>query len=143
IAKIHSIRKDITVLRNAVRPQRDVLGNIARMELPVFRKETKNYFRDVQDHMIRALDTLDTLREITTSLMEVQATLSDAQLNQIIKVLTVLFTVTLPLSIVTSAFGMNVLFPGFNSAEGLYAALALMFIPTILIILWLRKKKWL
>jgi len=143
IAKIHSIRKDITVLRNAVRPQRDVLGNIARMELPVFRKETKNYFRDVQDHMIRALDTLDTLREITTSLMEVQATLSDAQLNQIIKVLTVLFTVTLPLTIVTSAFGMNVKFWGFNEVEGLYVALALMFVPTIVLIVWLRRKHWL
>ena len=143
ISKIHEVRKDITLLRNALRPERDVLGNLSRLELPVFKKETRNYIRDVQDHMVRALDTLDTLREIATSLMEVQATLSDIQLNQIIKVLTVLFTVTLPLSIVTSAFGMNVLFPGFNSAEGLYAALALMILPTIAIILWLRRKKWL
>ena len=143
IAKIHEIRKDLTVLRNSLRPQRDVLGNLARLESPIFKKETRNYIRDVQDHMVRALDTLDTMREITTSLMEVQATLADAQLNQIIKVLTVLFTVTLPLTIVTSAFGMNVAFYGFGTAEGLYLALALMFIPTIALVLWLHRKGWL
>jgi len=143
ISRIHGVRKDITLLRRALRPQRDAFGNLSRVDLPVFRKETRNYLRDVQDHMARALDTLDTMQEITTSLMDVQTTLADLQLNEIIKVLTVLFTVTLPLSIVTSAFGMNVLFPGFNSTEGLYAALALMFIPTIAIILWLRRKKWL
>jgi len=143
ISRIHEVRKDITLLRRALRPQRDAFGNLSRVDMPVFRKDTRNYLRDVQDHMARALDTLDTMQEITTSLMDVQTTLADLQLNEIIKVLTVLFTVTLPLSIVTSAFGMNVLFPGFNATEGLYAALALMFIPTIAIILWLRRKKWL
>ena len=143
INRIHEVRKDITLLRRALRPQRDAFGNLSRVDLPVFRKDTRTYLRDVQDHMARDLDTLETMQEITTSLMDVQTTLADLQLNEIIKVLTVLFTVTLPLSIVTSAFGMNVLFPGFNSTEGLYAALALMFIPTIAIILWLRRKKWL
>jgi len=64
IAKLHDIRVDLTLIRNALRPQRDALGNLARLDLPVFKKETRNYLRDVQDHMIRALDTLDTLREM-------------------------------------------------------------------------------
>ncbi len=143
ISKIHSIRKDITLLRNSLRPERDVLGNLARLDIPVFKKETLNYIRDVHDHMIRALDTLDTLREITTSLMEVQTTLADFQLNEIIKVLTVIFTVTLPLTIVTSAFGMNVAFYGYLQPEGLYVALALMVIPTFALVFWLRRKHWL
>ncbi len=143
IARLHDIRVDVTVLRNALRPQRDALGNLARLDLPVFKKETRNYLRDVQDHMIRALDTLDTLREIVTSLMEVQATLADRELNQVIKVLTVLFTVTIPLTIVTSAFGMNVRFWGFNEAEGLWLALAMMIVPTLILVVWLWRKKWL
>jgi len=63
--------------------------------------------------------------------------------DEVIKALTVLFTVTIPLTIVTSAFGMNVWFPGFNAVEGLYLALAIMLIPTIAIVIWLRRKKWL
>jgi len=75
--------------------------------------------------------------------MEVQATLADRELNQVIKVLTVLFTVTIPLTIVTSAFGMNVEFFGFNKPEGLWLALALMIIPTLTLVVWLWRKKWL
>jgi magnesium transporter len=143
IAKIHDLRVDLTLIRNALRPQRDVLGNLARMDIPVFKKETRNYLRDVQDHMIRVLDTLDIYRELTTSLMEVQATLSSIKLNQIIKTLTVIFTVTIPATIVTSAFGMNVVFPGERAVEGLYLALLVMTIPTLLLLLLLRRKGWL
>jgi len=143
ISKIHAVRRDLTRVRNMLRPQRDVLGTLSRLETPIFKKEIRNYLRDVQDHMIRVSDTLDTLREVSTSLMEVQATLADARLNSIIKVLTVLFTVTIPLTIVTSAFGMNVGFWGFNQPEGLYLALALMIAPTLILVVWMRRKGWL
>jgi magnesium transporter len=143
IAKIHDLRVDLTLVRNALRPQRDVLGNLSRLETPIVRKEMRNYLRDVQDHMIRVLDTLDTYREITTSLMEVQATLASNQLNEVIKVLTVIFTVTLPIAAVSSFFGMNVHFFGRDAVEGLYLALALMFVPTGALVYWLHRKKWL
>jgi magnesium transporter len=143
ISKIHDIRVDLTLIRNALRPQRDMYGTLARLEVPTFRRETRNYLRDVQDHMIRVLDTLDTYREVSTSLLEVGATLQANQMNQVIKVLTVLFTITIPLTIVTSAFGMNVAFPGFNAPEGLLLALGLMFIPTIVLTYWMWHKGWL
>ena len=143
ISKIHDIRVDLTLIRNALRPQRDMYGTLSRLEVPTFKRETRNYLRDVQDHMIRVLDTLDTYREVSTSLLEVGATLQANQMNQVIKVLTVLFTITIPLTIVTSAFGMNVGFPGFNQPEGLYLALALMFVPTIVLTYWMWAKGWL
>jgi magnesium transporter len=143
IGRIHDVRTDIILIRNSLRPQRDVLASITRMEFPIFKRETQNYMRDVQDHMIRALDTLDTYRDVATSLMEVGATLAANQMNEVIKVLTVLFTITIPLTIVTSAFGMNVYFFGFNAPEGLYLALALMALPTLALLWWLRRKKWL
>ncbi len=142
INKVHDLRVDLTLVRNALRPQRDVYGTLARAEALPFKRETRNYLRDVQDHMIRVLDSLDTYREIATSLMEVSATLQANQMNQVIKVLTVLFTITIPLTVVTSAFGMNVGFPGFNAPEGLYLALGLMFVPTLLLTYWMRAKGW-
>src|SRR6266571_2528087 len=143
ITRLHELRTDIVRLRNALRPQRDLFGVLSRLEIPIFRKETRNYLRDVQDHMISALDTLDANREIAASLMEVQATLVSNEVNEVIKVLTVLFTVTLPIAIVSSAFGMNVAFFGFNQPEGLYLALALMIAPTLALVVWMRRKGWL
>ncbi len=143
IARLHALRTDIVRLRNALRPQRDLFGVPSRLEIPLFRKETRNYMRDVQDHMISVLDTLDANREIAASLMEVQATLVSNEVNEVIKVLTVLFTVTLPLALVSSAFGMNVAFFGFNQPEGLYLAVALMIVPTLALVVWMRRKGWL
>jgi magnesium transporter len=143
IARLHDMRTDIIRLRNGLRPQRDMFGLLGRLEIPVFRKETRTYLRDVQDHMISALDALDTNREIVASLMEVQATLASNQVNEVIKVLTVIFTITLPIVIVSSAFGMNVDFPGTGELGGLYLALLLMALPTIALVAWIRRKGWL
>src|SRR6266566_1437265 len=143
ITRLHELRTDIVRLRNTLRPQRDLFGLLTRLEIPLFHKETRNYLRDVQDHMISALDTLDANREIAASLMEVQATLVSNEVNEVIKVLTVLFTVTLPIALVSSAFGMNVAFFGFNQPEGLYLALALMIAPTLALVVWMRRKGWL
>src|SRR5207249_2248854 len=139
IAHLHDVRTDLVRLRNDLRPQRDIFGVLSRLEVPLFRKEMRNYLRDVQDHMISVLDTLDAYREITGSLMEVQATLVSNQSNEVIKVLTVIFTITLPIAIVSSAFGMNVAFFGFNAAEGLYLALLLMGAPTGILAWWMHR----
>ncbi len=142
IEKIHAIRTDLLLLRNALRPQRDAFTGIVRLELPYFKKETRNYLRDVYDHMIRTLDTLDTYREIVTSLMEVQATMVSNQINQVIKVLTVIFTVALPLTIITSAYGMNVAFPGLGTEIGFYSAVVLMVGSTVAMFYYMRKRFW-
>jgi magnesium transporter len=113
------------------------------LEIPTFRKETSNYLRDVQDHMMTALDALDGDREIIASLMDLQATLAANQVNEVIKVLTVLFTVTLPIAIVTSAFGMNVPYFGFGQPEGLYLSIVLMSVPTAILVSWMYRKGWL
>ena len=142
IGKIHAIRADLLRLRNALRPQRDAFTTISRMELPYFKKETRNYLRDIYDHMIRVLDSLDTHREIVTSLMEVQATMVSNSVNQVIKVLTVIFTVSLPITAITSAYGMNVAFPGFNTTAGFIASLILMSGSTVAMIWYLKRRLW-
>src|SRR5437899_1616934 len=107
IAHLHDVRTDVVRLRNDLRPQRDIFGVLSRLEVPLFRKEMRNYLRDVQDHMISVLDTLDAYREVVGSLMAVQATLVSNQSNEGIKVFTVIFTLSLPNAISTCASGMN------------------------------------
>jgi magnesium transporter len=143
ISRLHELRSDIVRLRNALRPQRDLFALLGRLEIPIFHGETRVYVQDVQDHMVNALDSLDANREIIGSLTETQATLVSNQMNEVIKVLTVIFTITLPIAIVSSLFGMNVSFFGFNEPVGLYIALTLMAVPTVALTLWMRRKGWL
>ena len=142
INQIHDIRTDLLMLRNNLTPQSDAVAQLSRADMPVFKKETRLYLRDVYDHMLRALDNLDTHREVVTSLMEVQSTLVSNSLNEVIKVLTVIFTITIPASIITSAFGMNVMYPGFGAWEGLAFAVILMAVMTAVTFLYLKGKKW-
>ncbi len=142
INQVHDIRTDLMILRNNLTPQRDAVAQLSRAEMPVFKKETRIYLRDVYDHMIRVLDNLDTHREVVTSLMEVQSTLVSNSLNEVIKVLTVIFTITIPASIITSAFGMNVMYPGFGAWEGLALALGLVIGFSLITFAYLRRKGW-
>ena len=139
---IHQFRRDLLTLRNALRPQRDAFDQLARTEIAVFSKATREYLRDAYDHMIQTLDRLDTLREVSASLMEVYLTVVNNSLNEVMKTLTVISTVILPLSLIASIYGMNVTFPGKEDVGGFAASIALMVVVGAVMILYFRRRKW-
>ena len=141
IAQVHALRRDLTMIGDAVRPQRDALGELERSRPPLFKRETFLYLRGAHDDMVRVLDSIDAYRDVVASLMEVHSTLISNELNRVIKVLTVVFTVTIPLAIITSAFGMNVWFPGRDLPQGLALALTLMAASTVGLVLLLRLRR--
>jgi len=140
---IHRFRRDLLVLRNQLRPQRDAFAQLARADFPVFRKETREYLRDIYDHMIQALDRLDTLREVSSGLMEVYLSVVSNSLNEVMKTLTIIATIILPLGLIASAYGMNVAFPGKEEGTGFLAALVLMGIVGVIMVMFFRRRKWL
>ncbi len=140
---IHQFRRDLLILRNDLRPQRDAFAELARGELTGFRKETREYFRDVYDHMIQTLDRLDTLREVSAGLMEVYLTVVSNSLNEVMKTLTVIATIILPLGLIASAYGMNVAFPGKEDLSGFIVSLVLMGIVVVVMVMFFRRRKWL
>jgi len=141
IRRSHDVKRDLLLIRNQLRPQRDAFAVLARGELPYFRKEVRNYLRDVYDHMIRTLDALDTYRDIAVNLLEVHAQLIANQLNEVIKVLTILFTLTIPMTVIAGFYGMNVGFPGRDSEIGFLSSLVLAFGLTGAVIVYMRMKK--
>ena len=140
---IHRFRRDLLVLRNQLRPQRDAFAQLSRTDLAVFRKETRDYLRDIYDHMIQALDRIDTLREVSSGLMEVYLSVVNNSLNEVMKTLTIIATIFLPLGLVASAYGMNVAFPGKEGWTGLAGALVLMGIVGAIMLMFFRRRKWL
>lgn len=139
---IHQFRRDLLLLRNSLRPQRDAFAQLSRTEVPVFTKQTREYLRDVYDHMIQTLDRLDTLREVSSGLMEVYLTVVNNSLNEVMKTLTIIATIMLPLSLIASAYGMNVAFPGKEDMSGFAVSIILMAIVGAIMVMYFRRKKW-
>jgi magnesium transporter len=109
LQEIFELRRRLVMLRRAVTPQRDLAGQFAAgvVELPGLDREAERYFRDVYDHLIRVSDLIDTYRDLMSNAMEVQLSTISNRLNQVMKRLTVITTVALPLIVISGFFGQN------------------------------------
>jgi magnesium transporter len=107
IATLHDMKRGLLTIRRAIWPHREMLNAIIRDENPMIADETRIYFRDVYDHTINLMDIVETYREIASGLVDVYISSVSAKLNEIMKVLTIIATIFMPLSFVASVYGMN------------------------------------
>jgi magnesium transporter len=142
ISKVVIVRRALVRVRRALAPQRDVVAALSRREHGFISSRSLFYFRDVSDHIQRQYESIESLRELAQSVMEVQLALVERQQNQVIQRLTLLSTVFLPLNFLTGFFGMNFAHLPFGDDRFLWAAiLAMALLPTVLV-LWFRRKGW-
>jgi magnesium transporter len=139
---IQEIRSDLLLLRRALRPQLNTFAVLARVELPLFKKETRTYLRDVYDHMQRTIDLLDTYRELTTGLMDVYFYAVSQSTNEVMKVLTLIATIMLPLTLIASLYGMNVALPFADHPAAFWIVSALMVALTGGMTIYFRRRGW-
>jgi magnesium transporter len=145
IRSILALKRDIVLLRQVVQPQRDVLGRLARREFQTISPEIGYRFRDVYDHLVRLADESLIFQDRATSLVEAHLSSVSNQLNNIMKVLTVIATIFMPLTFITGLYGMNVDLPhfGFGNDVMFWVLLAFM-IAVVTGMLWsFRKRGWL
>jgi magnesium transporter len=107
IQVIHALRRELIVLRRSVWPLREVLSALLRDGSPLIREGTMMYLRDVYDHTIQVMDTLETYRETLSSLFDIHLSSISNRMNQIMKVLTLAATVFIPLTFIVGVYGMN------------------------------------
>lgn len=107
IATLHDMKRGLLTIRRAIWPHREMLNAIIRDENPLIADETRIYFRDVYDHTINLMDIVETYREIASGLVDVYISSVSARLNEIMKVLTIISTIFMPLSFIASVYGMN------------------------------------
>ncbi|WP_322794350.1 magnesium/cobalt transporter CorA [Bellilinea sp.] len=94
-------------LRRVISPQREVINRLCRDDFPMIDPHSQMYFRDVYDHLVRIFDMLDGIRDMTTSALEVYLNATSLRLNEVMKALTIVSTIFLPLSFVAGVYGMN------------------------------------
>lgn len=104
---LHGVRRDLLTIRRAVWPLRDALGGLLRDQNPLIQPETRLFLRDCLDHANQIIDLVETYREVGSSLMEVHLTSISNRMNEIMKVLTIIATIFIPLTFIVGVYGMN------------------------------------
>ena len=150
IRQIHEFRRVIAQIRRAVWPQRDVLGRLMRDETGLVAVRTKPFFRDCYDHTVVMLDLLENYREHTRDIMDLYLSSINIRTNDIVRVLTVISSIFIPLTFIAGVYGMNfdpkaspINMPELEWPFGYPFAICLMLAVSVGMILFFRHKKWL
>lgn len=104
---IHDIRSQLLAIRRNIRPHREMLNELIRDDHPLFQPETRVFLRDCYDHVIQLMDHVDTYRELTADLRDFYMSSVSNRMNEVMKVLTIISTIFIPLSFIAGVYGMN------------------------------------
>lgn len=105
--RVHDLRGELLALRRAIRPHRELINELTRECVPIVTPETRVFFRDVYDHVIQVIDLVDTYRELTSDVRDFYTSSVGNRMNEIMKVLTIIATIFMPLSFIAGVYGMN------------------------------------
>jgi len=105
--RIHDIKRELLGIRRAIWPQRDLINSLLRDGSPLIKQDTRVYLRDTYDHAVQVMDMVETFREIASGLMDLYLSGVSNRMNEIMKVLTIISTIFLPLTFIAGVYGMN------------------------------------
>jgi len=143
IDSLFNTRKDIMRLRRTVIPQREVINSITRLECNYVRSQNYVYFRDIYDQLSRLLDLIDTCRDIISAALEAHVTMTSSRMNEIMKSLTIVATIMMPLTLITGIYGMNFKYmPEIDSPLGYFVIWGIMISLAVAMIAYFKRRKW-
>ncbi|HKK20491.1 MAG TPA: magnesium/cobalt transporter CorA [candidate division Zixibacteria bacterium] len=107
LQSIHELKRELIFMRKAVFPLREVIGNLERTESSLVHRSTRIYLRDLYEHTIQVIDTVETLRDTVSGLLDIYLSSVSNRMNEVMKVLTIIATIFIPLSFLAGVYGMN------------------------------------
>jgi magnesium transporter len=107
VHEIHEIKRELLIMRRTVWPAREALSSLLRDENPLISSEARVYLRDAYDHLVQLIDVLENYRELGSDLMDIYISSQSHRLNEVMKVLTVIATLFMPLTFIVGVYGMN------------------------------------
>jgi len=143
LRQIHALKRQLLFLRRAVWPLREAANNLSRSESPFLQESTKIFFRDVYDHVVQIVDTIETLREMVSAGLDIYLSSISYRLNAVMKVLTIITTIFMPLTFIVGIYGMNFEhMPELKWEWGYPLVLGLMVAIVIAMLGFFKGKKW-
>jgi magnesium transporter len=149
IARIHELKRNLLTARRTLWPLRDMVNALLREDSPLIDRQTLIYLRDCHDHAIQLIDMIETYREICSGLIDIHLSSVSNRMNEVMKVLTVIATIFIPLTFIVGVYGMNfdpaagpLSMPELGWPYGYPAILALMATIAVGLLVWFRRKGW-
>ncbi len=141
--QIHHLKREMIFLHKAVWPLREVVTGLGREEVELITPTTRQHLRDIYDHVIQVIETVEVFREMLAGLLEVYLSTVSNRMNEIMKVLTIIATIFIPLTFISGIYGMNFYIPEVHWPWGYPAILAVMFLIAAAMLVYFRRKRWL
>jgi magnesium transporter len=143
IREITLARRDIIALRRIIRQQVPVVERLEKTDHAILHEDLEEYFGDIVDHMYRARDIVDENTEVISSLAETADTLASHRINEVMRILTVISVIMLPLTLLSSIYGMNINLPFDDSPNAFIIISVIMIIIAVMMLVYFRRRNWL
>jgi magnesium transporter len=144
LQSIHELRRELILLRRSIWPLREVIGGLERGESALINEKTTIFLRDVYDHIIRVIETVETYRDVVSGMMDLFLSSVSNRMNEVMKVLTIIATIFIPLTFIAGIYGMNFEYmPELGWHWGYFTALILMLAIGVLMVIWFKRKRFL
>ena len=140
---IHSLKREAITLRKSVWPLREVISDMTRSETPLIQDSVNIYLRDIYDHIIQVIDTIESFRDMVAGMLDIYLSSLSNKMNEVMKVLTIFASIFIPLTFITGIYGMNFAFmPELGWRWGYPAVLILMALAAAAMLIYFRRRRW-
>ncbi|MBN1904904.1 MAG: magnesium/cobalt transporter CorA [Deltaproteobacteria bacterium] len=139
---IHNVKRDLVTLRRSIWPLREIIGSLEKGESDLINEKTTIFFRDIYDHTILVIENIEICRDLVSGMTEMFLSSVSNKMNEVMKMLTVIATIFIPLTFIAGVYGMNFdNIPELHWQWGYPAILLLMLLVGLLMLIWFRRKK--
>jgi magnesium transporter len=147
VEKVFAIKRAVLYLRRIVAPQREVLNRLARDDIEMIDAKDRVYFRDVYDHYVRLYDIIEGVRDLVSGTLDTYLSVTNNRMNDIMKTLTVITTLFMPISFLSGFFGMNFFQPSYpldiwTGMPAFLISLGIFILTPVTMFLWIRRRGW-
>ena len=141
--QVHGIKRDLLMLRRTAWPEREVISSLQREEAHLIRPETRVFLRDCYDHAVQVIDMIETYRDLAAGMLDVYLSSTSNRLNEVMKVLTIISTIFIPMNFIAGLYGMNFKdMPELSWRFGYPMALGLMLAMAVGMVAYFKRKGW-
>ncbi|MFK7780722.1 magnesium/cobalt transporter CorA [Psychroserpens sp.] len=142
--QIQDLKQEVLKIRRSILPLREVINRLEKSDNTIINVKSQSYIRDLYDHIIQVNESIDLYREMVWGLMDMYMTIISNKMNEVMKVLTIIATIFIPLTFIAGIYGMNFTnMPELQSENGYFILLGAMFVLFIIMLIYFRNKKWL
>ena len=144
LQQVHRLKRDMIFLRKSIWPLREVIGRLEGRESPLIKESTALFLKDVYDHAVQVIDTVETFRDMLSGMLDTYLSSASHRMNEIMKVLTIIATIFIPLTFIVGIYGMNFKFmPELEWRWGYLVIWAIIAVVAVIMLFYFKRKKWL